>query len=348
MPPPPAPATVVVGLGASAGGIDALSRVVGGLPADLPAAVVVVLHLSPAAPSVLDDILARCSPLPVSFVRGSAPLEPAHVYVAPPDHHVVVDGELVRTDRGPTVNAARPSVDVLFGSMAEEYGPRAVGVVLSGTLDDGATGLLRIKEAGGRTIVQDPKEAVFPGMPESAIALVGPGQVAPAADIPARIAEAIQGIVSEHGNPGEDRGTVDPLDPEDTGSSPGSETESGTIDGRPSELTCPECGGVLWAEGGEQMTFRCRVGHAYSPDSLVARHSRKVEEALWSAVVALEERADLFRRVGRRLGRTGPRHLQTRFEVGADSALESARVLRDAIPGIVIPPLPGDQGPVAD
>jgi two-component system chemotaxis response regulator CheB len=343
----PAPATVVVGLGASAGGVEALCSVVGGLSPDLPAAVIVVLHLSPAAPSVLDDILRRSSRLPVSFVTGSARLEAGRVYVAPPNHHLVVDGGLVRTDRGPTVNAVRPSVDVLFASLADEYGPRAIGVVLSGTLDDGAAGLLQIKEGGGRTIVQDPEEAGFPGMPEHAIALAGPDQVAPAAEIPARIADAVRAIVPEHGNPGEDTKAGDPADPGRSGP-PGSETHGGSIAGRPSELTCPECGGVLWAEGGEEMTFRCRVGHAYSPGSLMARHTQKVEEALWSAVVALEERADLFRRVGRRLGRTGGGHLQRRFQASADSAREKAQVLRDAIPEIVIPPLPGDRGPVAD
>ena len=348
MPPPPGPATVVVALGASAGGIEALRTVVGGLPADLPAAVVVVLHLSPAAPSVLDDILTRCSSLPASFVEGEAPLEKGRVYLAPPDHHLLLGDGRVRTDRGPTVNAARPSVDLLFGSLADEYGPRGVGVVLSGTLDDGATGLLRIKEAGGATIVQDPKEAVFPGMPESAINLARPDQVAPAGDIPALIATAVRRIISEHGNPGEDWRVADPLDPEEAGPAEGSNAEDRIPEGRPSELTCPECGGVLWAQGGDGVTFRCRVGHAYSADSLVARHSQKVEEALWSAVVALEERADLFRRVSGRLARTGSGHLRARFEVGADSALENAKVLRDAIPEIVIPPPHSDHRSVAD
>ena len=348
MPPPPGPATAVVALGASAGGIEALCTVIGGLPADLPAAVVVVLHLSPAAPSVLDDILTRCSALPASFVEGDTPLEKGRVYLAPPDHHLLLEDGRLRTDRGPNVNAVRPSVDVLFGSVAEEYGPRGVGVVLSGTLDDGATGLLRIKDAGGPTIVQDPKEAVFPGMPESAISLAGPDQVAPAADIPGLIATAVRRIISDHGNPGEDWKLADSLDPEQAGPATGSNTEDRILEGRPSELTCPECGGVLWAHGGEEMTFRCRVGHAYSPDSLVARHSQKVEEALWSAVVALEERADLFRRVSGRLARTGTGHLRTRFEIGADSALENAKVLRDAIPEIVITPPHSDQGSVAD
>ena len=344
MPKPSASATVVVGLGASAGGLEVLCTVLGGLPPDLPAAVVIVLHLSPTAPSVLDEILRRCGSLPVSFVRERVPLEAGRVYVAPPDNHLTVGRGFVCTDRGPTVNAVRPSADVLFGSLAEQFGPRAVGVILSGTLDDGAAGLLRIKEAGGLSIVQDPKEAVFPGMPERAIGLAGPDHVCAAAEVPDLIAAAVRAIVSGPGNPGEDPELPDPVDADE----PGTAAEDRIPDGNPSELTCPECGGVLWAQGQEELTFRCRVGHAYSPDSLVARHSQRVEEALWSAVVALEERADLFRRVCRRLAGSGPSHLTTHFETGADAAVESARVLRDAIPEIVTSPLSGDNRAVRD
>ena len=315
----PGAARVVVGLGASAGGLEPVCSIVAKLPADLPAAVLVLVHLSPAAPSVLDRILARCGPLPVSFAAAGMALEAGHIYVAPADEHLVLTDGHLALDHGPTVNAVRPSVDVMFRSMALTYESHCVGVILSGTRDDGAAGLLDIHRAGGVTIVQDPSDAAFPGMPTAACALSQPDAVAPADKIAVLLTNAAARLSTDGPRP-KVGGESDP--PSNASAS------SAHPDGSPSELACPECGGVLW-EQGEPFRFQCRIGHSYSPDSLVVRHSQKVEEALWSAVVALEERADLLTRVGRRLAsRRSGSGLQRRYEEKAEAARDSARALR--------------------
>src|SRR3954447_1269828 len=229
-------------MGASAGGVDALSTAVAGLSADLRAAVLVVMHLSPTGTSVLPRILDTRSALAVSHAKNGEALEAGHVYVAPPDRHLVIDRGCVRLTREPTENGVRPSVDTLFRSAAHAYGPDVVGVVLSGTLDDGTAGLIAIKSHGGTAVVQDPAEAVFPGMPSSAVRFAEPDHVVPLD----RVAPLLTDIVNrrqrrpfEAQNGG---GAVG--DPEDREDAPSSASAQ---EGDPSEFTCPECGGTLWA-----------------------------------------------------------------------------------------------------
>ena len=173
----------IVVLGASAGGVEALSTVVGALPAEFPAAVFVVLHLAPAGLSLLPEILGRAGALPVRHAADGAAIEPGHVYVAPPDHHLVVEAGVMRVTEGPIEHRARPALDPLFRSAADAYGPCVVGVVLSGMLDDGAAGLQAVKRCGGATIVQDPDDAMFRGMPANAVRLADPDHVVPATGI---------------------------------------------------------------------------------------------------------------------------------------------------------------------
>lgn len=184
----------LVVIGASAGGVETLTRVVAKFPIDLQAAVCIVLHVSPESPSALARILQRAGPLPCRSARDGDPLRLGAILVAPPDHHLVVDADCVRLTVGPRENGHRPSVDVLFRSAAAARDGRVVGVILSGTRDDGAAGLSVIKAKGGATVVQDPEEALYPGMPASAIARVAVDAVVPADQIAGVVAGIVNGV----------------------------------------------------------------------------------------------------------------------------------------------------------
>jgi two-component system chemotaxis response regulator CheB len=175
-------------IGASAGGVEALTRLTKRLPADLPAPIFVVLHISPHTPSLLPEILGRAGKLPARHAQDGEEITPGTIYIAPPDHHLLLKAGRIVVARGPRVNNARPAVDPLFRSAARSYGPRVVGVVLSGGLDDGTLGLMDVKHAGGVTLVQDPAEAMFPSMPRSAIENVVVDRVLPVEDIAALLA----------------------------------------------------------------------------------------------------------------------------------------------------------------
>ena len=162
----------IVVLGASAGGIEALRTIVAMLPPDFPAPICVVVHTAPQAPAVLDEILSRAGALAATNATSGEHALPGHIYVAPPDCHLLIEPGTLRVTKGPKENGFRPAIDPLFRSAAQVYGPGAIGVVLSGSLDDGTSGLWTIKRLGGMAIVQDPDEAMFPGMVESAIAHV--------------------------------------------------------------------------------------------------------------------------------------------------------------------------------
>jgi two-component system, chemotaxis family, protein-glutamate methylesterase/glutaminase len=290
----------VVVVGASAGGVEALTQLIAGLPLELPAAVFVVLHLAPHGSSLLPSILDRSGPMPVTAATDGERFERGHVYVCPPDMHMlVVDGQ-IRLTRGPRENGHRPAIDPLFRSAGRSYGRRAIGVVLSGTLDDGAAGLRFLKGRGGAAVVQDPADALYPGMPEAAVRHVDVDRIAPAD----RLADVICALLDEplaahvNGNPGTDP-VGDPRGPDLVELGP-----AGSFLDAPSEttaLTCPECGGVLSLfEDGHLMRFGCHVGHTYSAESLAEGQAEALENALWAAIRALEERADLLRRMGRR------------------------------------------------
>ena len=246
----------IIVVGASAGGVEALSRLVADLPEDLPAAVFIVLHISPHSGTALPCILDRRTKLPVGHPYNGERIELGRVYVAVPDHHLIVGPGVVRVANGPKENGHRPSVDTLFRSAAASYGPRVVGVVLSGTRDDGTAGLRVIRARGGVAIVQHPAEALFPGMPLSAVAGDHPDWVVPVGEIGSHLSELAH-----------------------TG--------------------LPDEGGATFDDAGLPR-YRCRVGHGFSADSLIATQRDDVEAALRTAYRALEERAALFRRLAER------------------------------------------------
>jgi two-component system chemotaxis response regulator CheB len=310
--------TPVLAIGASAGGVSALTELVADLPADLPAAVTVVLHVTPTGPSLLPEILTRAGELPARHAVDGEPVEPGRIYVAPPDRHLLVAGDVVRVVRTPKENGVRPSVDTLFRSVARSRGARAVAVVLSGTLDDGTAGIVAVAEAGGRTVVQDPADAMFPGMPESARQFGHPEFVVKVSEMGELLAELVRGL-PESANL-EDV-AVDAL-----------EADAERSNGTPSAFTCPDCGGTLFErEVDGILQFRCRVGHGYTADALVSEQQEKLESALYAAIVALEERADLSRRMARRMEQVGNTPFAHRYFTQADETERQASVVRETV-----------------
>ena len=286
---------------------------VGGLPSDLPASVLVVLHIAPIGPSVLPAILARHAQLPAAHPSDGDPLEPGRIYVAPPDHHLVVADGRVRIVRGPRENGNRPAADPLFRSVASTFGKRCAGVVLSGALDDGTAGLAAIKEAGGLTIVQDPESAAFPGMPMNAIDFVKPDHVAELQEIPCILTRFAQEVAAVSRTEGDEAGNA---------------VDQHHFDEPPTEFTCPDCGGTLWKVGDRPLQLRCRVGHSFSNESFTLGKQDAIENALWAAIVALEERADLARRLLRRYGFARSDRSSRRFEAEIDQSERGVATLR--------------------
>lgn len=271
-------------VGASAGGLDPLLRLVGGLPRDLPAAVLVAVHTPPDGPNLLPGLLATRGPLPVAHAIDGEAIAPGRVYVAPPDHHLLVRQGTVEVTRGPRENGHRPAVDALFRTASRAYGPRVVGVVLSGHRDCGTAGAMSVKARGGLVVVQDPATAEAPSMPQSVLRSVGADHVLPP--------EAIAGTLSRLAR--EDSAAPAPSPAEPAGLA----AFEGREEGRRAEVVCPACHGALSeAEVGGFPRFRCHTGHAFSLESLALEQAEEVERALWAAIRALEEAAALSRRV---------------------------------------------------
>jgi two-component system chemotaxis response regulator CheB len=314
----------IVAIGASAGGVEALGTLVAGLPAELPAAVLVVLHVLPTGTSVLPSILQRAGNLPAAPARQGEPLERGRIYVAPPDYHLLVADGHVELSRGPRENGHRPACDPLFRSVGRTYGRRAIGVILSGMLDDGAAGLRLMHDRGGATVVQDPEDALYPSMPRSAIANG-------AADKVVKIGDMADCICTLIDTPLEDLGDVPETELMQAVSPTLSLADDTPLEGEPTGLTCPECGGALWeSHEGELIRFRCHVGHAYSPQSIQTEQARSLEAALWSALRSLEERAGLFERMAGRSKPTSP-EMATRFDRRAREVKRHAEAVRQTI-----------------
>ena len=336
----------IVVVGFSAGGIDPLLQMASGLPSDLPASLFVVHHFPAQSVSVLPAILNRSGPLEAAAAENDESIVPGRIYVAPPDRHLLIRDGTVRLTVGPREHGHRPAVDPLFRSAARSHGPRVIGVLLSGTLDDGTAGLHAIKAAGGLTMVQDPTRCAYPGMTASAIEFVAVDHVV----LPEELAATLVRLVSEEARPaGRVARTeeIDPIDPEPAEAGTAA-LRQGRPNGRPSSLSCPDCGGVLWeTEQGQLLHFRCHVGHAFSEETLLAKQSDGLETALWTALRALEEKAELARRLADRVRRRGgaTRSVKRLEETARDaehgsnliraSLLESP--MREAIEGPVEP-----------
>ena len=335
------PSRNLVLIGGSAGAIEALLKVVAPLPADFPASLVVVIHTSPESPSVLPRMVQRAGHLPAVHAQNAQPILPAHIYIAVPDHHLVLgDDDLLYVRKGPRENGHRPAIDPLFRSaVAHGYGPRIIAVMLSGYLDDGSAGLYAIRSRGGLALVQDPHDATASDMPMNAVQYAGADYILPAAEIPAKLMELIEqeSRVIPMTKKKQPKKTAVPgngrseLEREEAPNELVADPDESVL-GTPSVYACPECHGVLWEikEGGS-VRYRCRVGHAYSEATLNDELSRSAESALWAAMRALDEKAGMARRMAD--AATGPQRWAQRLQEQAQTYAAHAEILRKMILG---------------
>ena len=285
----------IVVIGASAGGLDALRALVSALPEDFEAPIGVVLHTSPQSPGVLPDILSRAGRLTAVSPGNRERLIPGRIYVAPPDRHLLVEPGRVCLTRGPHENRFRPAIDPLFRSAAQVFGPGAIGVILTGNLDDGTAGLWAIKRLGGLTVVQDPADAMFPSMPANALAHVEVDHRVPLSDLAPLLVRLTRSEIEK----GKESAMPDEMDIELRIAKEENPLDAGLERvAQPSSYACPECHGVLLQlkESG-RIRFRCHTGHAYSLESLLAAVSEGIDEAMWMAIRALEEGGMLMSRM---------------------------------------------------
>jgi two-component system, chemotaxis family, protein-glutamate methylesterase/glutaminase len=308
----------IVVIGASAGGVEALLRLVQLLPPDLPAAVLIVVHTMPGGQGLLAGVLARRATLPVAMARHDEPLRRGRIYVAPPDRHLLVhrdSPDRVILSLGPTHNRSRPAIDPLFESAARAYGPRVVGIVLTGFLDDGSYGLAQIQECGGYTIVQDPQDATVPAMPMNALRRMQPDECLPLD----QMGELLDRVCREHV-----REQVVEEDPMADVEEKRNEKQDLT------SISCPECHGVIaMATENGRVKFECQVGHSFTPDGLLEAQSDDLERALWAAVRALNEGAALSRKLATFAEERKRPNAVKIYKTNAEQREEHARVLRE-------------------
>jgi two-component system, chemotaxis family, protein-glutamate methylesterase/glutaminase len=316
----------IVVVGASAGGVESLIAFVGALEADLPATVLAVLHVPASGASALPRILERAGKLPVEIATSRQELQRGKIVIAPPDRHLVVVDNQLRTSHGPRENGHRPAVDVLFRSAARACGSRVIAVVLSGSLDDGTAGAMAVKERGGIVLAQDPAEAAYPGMPQSVIKHVDVTEVSTAG----RLGEIVARLCRTAATAREDLVGPDLVTAE-VESAAMLDSPSLAFEQRrqPAAFGCPECHGALFEiEDGGLLRFRCRLGHAWSSQGLLLEQAQSLENALWMALRTLEEKATLSTQLAERAAERGSALSCKRFTEQAEEATRSAALVR--------------------
>jgi two-component system chemotaxis response regulator CheB len=321
----------IIVLGASAGGFEALKKLVAGLPNDLQASLFIVWHMSPDIRGVLPQVLNRSQTLHAAHAYDGEPILPNRIYVAPPDRHLLVEQGRVRVTRGPKENRFRPAVDPLFRSAAYAYGSRVMGVILSGALDDGTAGLWTIKHRGGIAIVQNPLDAEVPSMPENALREVEIDYSVSVAEIPDLLVRLSKETVAESSevNMEEDEKTKIEI----RIAAQDSAFESGVMKlGELTPYTCPECHGVLSTlKDGKLMRFRCHTGHAFSADALLTTVTENIEDSLWSAIRGVEESIMLLNHLGDHFAEINQTKLAAMYFKKAKEAEQRARFVRQAV-----------------
>ena len=324
----------VVVIGGSAGATAPLKSLLGGLPPDLPASVFVTMHIPARSLGILQTVTSAAGRLPVYPAEDGMPIRPGNIYLAVPDHHLIlVDGHM-RLGRGPRENLARPAIDPLFRSAAAAYGPRVIGVILSGLLNDGASGLEAIKRCGGMAVVQDPLDAIANEMPLAALRAAQVDLTVPGA----RLGDILSDLVREPA------GWPVPVPPDirlEVDIAAGERVDSQIITqiADPAAITCPHCLGVMsQVRRRNPLRFRCQVGHAMTADVIAQEQEGAVDEAMRIALRVIEERAELVSKMaedGRLAGR--PAIADTYAERAAEYR-QQAGILRRAVIRSMRPP----------
>ena len=318
----------ILAIGTSAGGVEALRFLASKFPGDLPASVLMVIHLSPHFQSTLDAILTAAGPLPAQFAKDDMEIARGEIYIAPPNSHLLLDGDCLRLGQGARENNSRPAIDPLFRSVALCCGSRAVGAVLTGTLGDGASGLHTLQEYGGLTVVQDPRDAAFAGMPRAALVEFKPDHVA------TLMPELFHRLLRQ---PAGETVTPSPHLLYEVKMARGEIVGNSSMNnldrmGRRSLLACPDCHGVMWEiKEGDLLRYRCHVGHAYTAEMMSLALDENLNRALGSGLRALDERVALATKLHKQAHEAGRAHLAESWGKKLVEYEKEASVLRESI-----------------
>ncbi len=318
----------IVVIGASAGGVTALRELVESLPADFQASIFIVQHLSPSTPSILPHILSRAGVLKAVHPKDGDPIVSGQIYVSPPDHHMLLENDRILIKKGPKENRFRPSIDALFRSAAYQYGARAIGVVLTGLLNDGTSGMWSIKRMGGLGVVQQPEDAEYPSMPTSVLEYVAVDYITPLNEI----ASLIYALTQQNA-PSSPELTMDEIDRfklEISIAAQSDAFESGVLEmGNLSPIACPDCSGVLVRfEEGRLIRYRCHTGHAYTASALLSEVSKAVEDSMWKTLRGLEETIMLLEQTSKQFAEADNTAVAERFSEKARTTRELAQSVR--------------------
>jgi two-component system, chemotaxis family, protein-glutamate methylesterase/glutaminase len=330
----------IIVIGGSSGATAPLKAILGRLQPGLPAAIFVVLHIPSRSIGMLSTVAAAAGLLPTREAEDGMPIEHGRVYIAAPDHHLILTEGLIRLGRGPRENMVRPAIDPLFRSAAMSYGPRVIGVVLSGLLSDGAAGLNAVKRCGGLAIVQDPDDALADEMPRRALEATLTDLSIPSA----KLGDVLSDLARQAPGP------AVPIPPEirlevdiAMGERVGADVLERFAD--PAALTCPSCGGVLSkVRAGHPLRFRCQVGHGYTADILAKEQEGRADEALRVALRIIEERVELVARMAEEGRQSGRKAVAEMYAERAQEYRGYAETLRRAVLRAFDPPDPGPGG----
>ncbi|WP_324675347.1 chemotaxis protein CheB [Hymenobacter sp. GOD-10R] len=325
------PCRDIVVIGSSAGGVTALLDLAAALPPDFPAPIFVVHHVGAGSASVLPQLMNRVSALTVKHADDGEKMQPGFIYIARPDHHLLIENDQVLITKGPKENRFRPSIDALFRSAAYSYGPRVIGIILTGYLDDGTSGLWAIKRLGGLTVVQEPKDAEFPDMPLNALQFVAADYVVPVVELASLLTRLTLEPVSAKKRA--DKAELELLQLELAIAKQGNAFELGIIErGVLTSFTCPDCHGALTQLiEGDLIRFRCHTGHAYTVSALLGEVTESVESMLYQSMRGLEETKMLLQRLGEHFGRVKQPAVADLFLRKAEQTAKQARIVHDSI-----------------